>query len=154
MTARQEPGGAAGGAKGGRDARRRRRALVAWCLYDWANSAFPTVVVTFVFAVYYTTALAGTPEAGAWQWGVALGLSGLVVALFAPILGALADQGGRRKPWIGAFTVLAVLSAAGLWWVEPAVSRPPGARRLFVRAVSSCARRAMVVEVTPRGRGP
>jgi UMF1 family MFS transporter len=93
--------------------------LVAWCLYDWANSAFPTVVVTFVFAVYYTTALAETPEAGAWQWGVALGLSGLVVALFAPILGALADQAGRRKPWIGAFTVLAVLSAAGLWWVEP-----------------------------------
>ncbi len=46
MTARQEPGGA----RGGEDAGRRRRALIAWCLYDWANSAYPTVVVTFIFA--------------------------------------------------------------------------------------------------------
>ncbi len=106
---------AQGEATGGR----RRAALIAWCLYDWANSAFPTVVITFIFGVYFTTALAETPAAGAWQWGLALGLSGLGVALFAPILGALADQGGRRKPWLGAFTVCAVVCAAALWWVEP-----------------------------------
>ncbi len=96
-----------------------RRGLIAWCFYDWANSPFPTVVVTFVFAAYFTTALAETPEAGTGLWGQAIALSGLAVALLAPILGALADQGGRRKPWIGGFTVLAVLCAAGLWWVEP-----------------------------------
>ncbi len=115
MTARQQ----AGGGPGSEDAGGRRRALVAWCLYDWANSAFPTVVITFIFPVYFTTALAETPEAGAWQWGVALGLSGFGVALFAPILGALADQGGRRKPWLGAFTAFAVICSAALWWVEP-----------------------------------
>ena len=123
MTTKQEPGGAArgatGGATGGRDADRRRRALIAWCLYDWANSAYPTVVVTFIFAAYYTTTLAESPEAGTAAWGTTIALSGLGVALLAPILGAVADQGGRRKPWIGAFTVLAVLAAAGLWWVEP-----------------------------------
>ncbi len=96
-----------------------RRGLIAWCFYDWANSPFPTVVVTFVFAAYFTTALAETPEAGTGLWGQAIALSGLAVALLAPVLGALADQGGRRKPWIGGFTVLAVLCAAGLWWVEP-----------------------------------
>ena len=119
MTARQEAGSGPGGATGGGDAGRRRRALLAWCFYDWANSAYPTVVVTFIFAAYYTTTLAESPEAGTAAWGTAIALSGLSVALLAPILGAVADQGGRRKPWIGAFTVLAVLCAAGLWWVEP-----------------------------------
>ncbi len=123
MSARQEPGGATGGrpgrATGGGDAGRRRRALVAWCFYDWANSPFPTVVVTFIFAAYFTSTLAETPEAGTGLWGQTMALSGLAVALLAPILGALADQGGRRKPWIGGFTVVAVLCAAGLWWVAP-----------------------------------
>jgi UMF1 family MFS transporter len=96
-----------------------RRGLIAWCFYDWANSAFPTVVVTFIFAAYFTTKLAETPEAGTGLWGGAISLSGLAVALLAPVFGALADQGGRRKPWIGGFTALAILCAAGLWWVAP-----------------------------------
>ncbi len=97
----------------------RRGRLFAWCSYDWANSSYPTVVVTFVFAAYFATAVAETPEIGTAQWGQALALSGLAVAILAPIFGALADQGGRRKPWIGIFTGTAVLSALGLWWIEP-----------------------------------
>ncbi len=93
--------------------------LLAWCSYDWANSSYPTVVVTFVFAAYYATAVAETPEIGTAQWGQALALSGLAVAILAPIFGALADQGGRRKPWIGVFSATAVLTALGLWWVAP-----------------------------------
>ena len=46
-----------------------RRGLIAWCFYDWANSPFPTVVVTFIFAAYFTTTLAETPEAGTGLWG-------------------------------------------------------------------------------------
>jgi UMF1 family MFS transporter len=113
-SAREGPGGGSGGGPGAG-----RRGLIAWCFYDWANSAFPTVVVTFVFAAYFTTTLAETPEAGTGLWGQAIALSGLAVALLAPILGALADQRGRRKPWIGGFTVIAILCAAGLWWVQP-----------------------------------
>ncbi len=96
-----------------------RGRLLAWCSFDWANSSYPTVVITFVFAAYFTTAVAETPEIGTAQWGLALALSGLAVAILAPIFGALADQGGRRKPWIGTFTLIAVASAAALWWIEP-----------------------------------
>jgi UMF1 family MFS transporter len=96
-----------------------RRATIAWCFYDWANSAYPTVIVTFVFAAYYVRTVAETPESGTGDWGLAMSLSGLAVALLAPVLGAVADQGGRRKPWIGLFTGLAVISGALLWWVEP-----------------------------------
>ncbi len=96
-----------------------RRGLVAWCLYDWANSSFPTVIVTFVFAAYFTKAVAADPVAGTAQWGYALSLSALFVALFGPVLGAAADHGGRRKPWLAAFTVLAVAATALLWFIEP-----------------------------------
>ncbi|MFQ5775090.1 MAG: MFS transporter [Kiloniellaceae bacterium] len=97
----------------------RRRAVIAWCVYDWANSAYPTVVVTFIFAAYFTTVLSADPVVGTGQWGQMLALSGLAIAVLAPVLGAVADQGGRRKPWIGGFTALAVLSAAALWLIEP-----------------------------------
>lgn len=98
---------------------RSRRALFAWCLYDWANSAYPTVVVTFVFSAYYTTTVAETKEVGTGEWGTAMAISGLTVALLAPVVGAVADQGGRRKPWLGGFTILSVVCAALLWFVEP-----------------------------------
>ncbi len=97
----------------------RRRAAIAWCVYDWANSSYPTVIVTFVFAAYFTRGVAESPEIGTGQWGAALSISGLVLALLAPILGAIADQGGGRKPWIAGFTIIAVAAALGLWWIEP-----------------------------------
>ena len=101
------------------DEARRPRAVAAWCLYDWANSAYPTVIVTFVFAAYFTSGVVGDAELGTNLWGNAIALSGLAVAVLAPIFGAVADQGGRRKPWIGGFTGLAVLGALALWLIEP-----------------------------------
>ncbi len=96
-----------------------RRGLIAWCFYDWANSSFPTVIVTFVFAAYFTKAVAADPVAGTAQWGYALSISALFVALLGPVLGAAADHGGRRKPWLAAFTALAVVATALLWFIEP-----------------------------------
>jgi len=96
-----------------------RRAVLSWCLFDWANSPYPTVVVTFVIAAYFTTALSADPQTGTALWGAALSISGLAVALIAPVLGAVADQTGRRKPWIAGFAAITVVSAMGFWWVEP-----------------------------------
>ena len=103
------------------DAPRRasRRALAAWCLYDWANSAFPTVVVTFVFAAYFTEAVAPDRESGTAMWGNGQTLSALIIAALSPCLGAIADRTGRRKPWILAFSLLCILATAALWFVRP-----------------------------------
>ncbi len=95
------------------------RAVAAWCCYDWANSAFPTIVITFVFSNYFARAVADSPEAATAQWGVAISLSGLTVAVLAPVLGAIADLAGRRKPWLLLFTLLSVIVGAGLWTVAP-----------------------------------
>ncbi|MEO5335401.1 MAG: MFS transporter [Magnetospirillum sp. WYHS-4] len=93
--------------------------LVAWAFYDWANSAFPTVIATFVFAAYFTQAVATDSIAGTAQWGYAMSASGLAVALLAPLLGAVADHGGRRKPWLAVFTLLCVGMTALLWLTRP-----------------------------------
>ncbi|CAN0117896.1 unnamed protein product, partial [Chrysoparadoxa australica] len=98
------------------------RALVSWALYDWANSAFPTTVISFVFAAYFAKAVAPTEELGQvwWSWGV--GVSALVVAITAPIFGAIADREGRRKPWIFLFSLLCVVATASLWFIRPEAS--------------------------------
>ena len=94
-------------------------ALVGWAFYDWANSAFPTVVQTFVFAAYLTGQVASDPAAGQSAWGQTLGLAGLVVALSAPLLGAAFDHFGHHKRALLCATLLCALSAAALWTVTP-----------------------------------
>lgn len=96
-----------------------RAAVAGWCLYDWAMSAFNTVIGTFVFSVYFAQGVAADPEAGTAAWGFALGLSGLAITILSPVLGAIADRGGRVKPWLAAFTTVAVLGAATLYFVKP-----------------------------------
>lgn len=99
-----------------------RRAALSWALYDWANSPFATLIVTFVFPAYFATAVVGDQVRGQAQWGIAMGLSGLAVALSAPVFGAIADVAGRRKPWLLGFTLLCALASAALWWVRPEAS--------------------------------
>jgi UMF1 family MFS transporter len=96
-----------------------KRALAAWCLYDWANSAFPTVVITFVFATYFTEKVAVDREAGTAMWSYAEAIAAGLIAIFSPCLGAIADRKGRRKPWILAFSLLCVAATASLWFVRP-----------------------------------
>ena len=96
-----------------------RHAMIAWLMYDWASNAFPTIIQTFLFASYFTGQVAGTETAGTSWWGIAVGAAGVVVALGGPILGALCDQLGRRKPWIAGFTWLAAAVAALMWFIEP-----------------------------------
>ncbi len=95
------------------------RSLFSWALYDWANSAFFAVIQTFVFATYFMQSVAENDTLGSTQWGNTIGAAGIVIALSAPFLGAVADQMGRRKPWIGWFTLLSISATAGLWFVMP-----------------------------------
>lgn len=98
------------------------KALVSWALYDWANQAFATLIHTFVFSVYFTRSVAESVEAGSAQWGSAIGLAGVIVAVAAPVLGATVDQTGRRKPWIAAFAFICIAATALMWFVEPSRS--------------------------------
>lgn len=97
-------------------------ALLSWALYDWANSAFFAVIQTFVFATYFIQSVAENDVTGSRQWGNVISAAGLIIAFSGPFLGAIADQLGRRKPWILAFSLLCIVATAGLWFVEPSNS--------------------------------
>ncbi|MBT5048875.1 MAG: MFS transporter [Rhodospirillaceae bacterium] len=96
-----------------------RRAQFSWCFFDWANSAFPTVIVTFVFATYFTEHVATSKIEGTAQWGYALALSGVAIALLSPVVGAIADKRGGRKPWIAFFSLVCVTCSGLLWFTLP-----------------------------------
>lgn len=102
-----------------RPARAGRKGLWSWALFDFGNSSFATVILTFVFATYFTQAIADDAETGTALWGTATGLAGVIIAILSPIGGAIADQTGRRKPWLAFFTVLCVVATAALWFAAP-----------------------------------
>jgi UMF1 family MFS transporter len=95
------------------------RQRLAWALYDWANSPFFAVIITFVFAAYFTQAVAPDPVTGTAWWGWAMTGSALVIAVSAPVMGAIADAGGPRKPWLAACTAVGAVATIALWWVRP-----------------------------------
>ncbi|MEQ9448635.1 MAG: MFS transporter, partial [Rhodospirillaceae bacterium] len=104
-----------------------RAPLIAWCLYDFANSAFTTIIVTFVFATYFATGIASDPDSGGAQWSFAMAIAGLLIALLSPVFGAIADQTGRRKPWLALVSIVCVTATALLWFAEPTASDVPWA---------------------------
>lgn len=96
-----------------------KKPIFAWCLFDWGNSAFSTVIVTFVFSVYFARGIVGDETAGSAQWGYALALSGILIALLSPPLGAIADDYGARKTFLTFFSLLCVIPTALLWFAVP-----------------------------------
>lgn len=96
-----------------------KSAVVAWGFYDWASSAFPTLVTTFIFATYFTQSVAKNQFVGTALWGYAIAIAGILIALLSPIFGAIADHQGRQKFWLFFFTVMMILSAALMWFVKP-----------------------------------
>jgi len=94
----------------------------SWALFDWANQPFFTIITTFIFAPYFANVLVGDPVKGQSAWAFTQSTSGILIALMSPFLGAMADAGGRRKPYIFAFQLLLAAGCAGLWWAYP--SRP------------------------------
>ena len=96
-----------------------RRAIVGWVLFDWAAQPFFTLIITFVYAPYFASAIAPDPVRGQALWGFATAAAGFTVALLSPVLGSIADASGRRKPWIAAFGVLVVVGSSLLWLGRP-----------------------------------
>src|SRR4030088_2717648 len=80
-----------------------RAAVISWIFFDWAAQPYFTLITTFIFAPYFTTYVASDPAQGQALWGFATAAAGLLIALLSPVLGAIADASGRRKPWIAAF---------------------------------------------------
>src|SRR5262249_11205531 len=84
------------------------RAVWSWALYDFANSPFTTLVVTFIYATYFAKGIVGDEIRGTELWSHAVSITAIVVALGSPVLGALADRGGYRKLFVGVTMAICV----------------------------------------------
>src|ERR1700726_2066711 len=106
-----------------------RSAVISWIFFDWAAQPYFTLITTFVFAPYFATHVASDPASGQSLWGFATAAAGLLIALMSPVLGAIADASGRRKPWIAAFGALLVIGSCLMWVGKPRgpppISPPP-----------------------------
>ncbi len=92
---------------------------VSWALFDWANQPFFTVVTTFIFGQYFANVMIGDPVKGQAEWAFTQSTSGVIIAILSPFLGAMADAGGRRKPYILLFQCLVAIGCIALWWAYP-----------------------------------
>ena len=96
-----------------------RRPVLAWAFCDWANSAFATTVMAGFFPLYFkqywNAGVVATEST--FRLGVANGAASVVVALLAPLIGAIADKGGARVRLLGLFTVLGAAMTVALYWV-------------------------------------
>jgi len=96
-----------------------RKALFGWAMYDFANSSFTTLIVTFIYATYFVKAIAPDELAGTTLWSRAVTVTALTVALLSPFLGAMADHSGHRKRYLIFATVAAVFCSAMLYFPLP-----------------------------------
>jgi MFS transporter, UMF1 family len=95
------------------------RALAGWVLFEWATQPFYTLIVTFLFAPYFANVVVGNHAEGQALWGYASAVAGILVAVGSPILGAVADVRGSRKPWIGGFVLILAAAMTAMWWATP-----------------------------------
>jgi MFS transporter, UMF1 family len=91
----------------------------SWALFEWARNPYVILVTIYLFAPYFTNHVVGDPVRGQVVWGAISGWSGIATAIFAPILGAIADSGGRRKPWIFFFVCVMAPTSWLLWYALP-----------------------------------
>lgn len=107
-----------------------RRRIWGWWFFDWASQPYNTLLLTFAFGPYFAEVARahfaaqgiGTEAASAASqayWTATQTVTGLCIAVLAPVLGVIADGRGRKMPWIWAFSAMYAAGAFALWWAVP-----------------------------------
>ncbi len=96
-----------------------KKGIWGWMLFDWAAQPFHTLILTFIFAPYFVAQVVPNAVEGQAAWGYAIGIGGIIIAILSPILGAIADATGPRKPWIFVFVAMAAAGSYYLWYLVP-----------------------------------
>ena len=96
-----------------------RLGQISWATYEGARNPYVLLVTIYLFAPYFTGTVVGDPVRGQQIWAAISSWGAFATALAAPFLGAIADVGGRRKPWIGAYTAIMVVAMLLMWRATP-----------------------------------
>jgi len=93
--------------------------VFVWTLFDFANTSFSIIVVTFLYAVYFKKTVAGSESIGDLYWSISTSIAMLITAFISPVLGAIADYGAGKKRFLLFFTLLCILGTASLYFIGP-----------------------------------
>ncbi|MEE9904691.1 MFS transporter [Chlorobium sp.] len=96
--------------------------VFSWLLFDFANTSFSVMMVTFAFPLFFKNVICGGDPSGDMLWGVGVSVSMLLVALISPVLGAASDYSGHRKRYLFFFTMLSVVATAMLGFSGPGMA--------------------------------
>ena len=92
--------------------------IFSWALFDFAHTAFYVLILTVGYPLYFKEIVAQSSTQGDFLWGSAFSISMVIVALFSPVLGAVADYGAGKKRFLGILTALCVLATSSLFFVH------------------------------------
>jgi len=93
--------------------------VFVWTLFDFANTSFSIIVVTFLYAVYFKKTVAGNESIGDLYWSIGTSTAMIITAIISPILGAIADYSAGKKRFLLFFTILCILGTASLYFIGP-----------------------------------
>ncbi|MGD1933158.1 MAG: MFS transporter [Candidatus Phaeomarinobacter sp.] len=111
---------------------------VGWLMYEWANQPYFSLITIFLFANYFANVFyQGDAADGQAYWGYTQAIAGIAIALISPILGAMADASGPRKPFIGFFLIGVTAACAGLWIAEPGGALVPVMAMVILASISA-----------------
>jgi len=99
----------------------KKREIFGWAMYDFANSSYTTVVVTFVYSAFFVHYIV-PPELAHLKntfWSIAVTLSTVLSIILAPFVGVLCDYSGKKKKYLAWCTLASVLGTSGLFFVNP-----------------------------------
>ncbi|ACF12683.1 major facilitator superfamily MFS_1 [Chloroherpeton thalassium ATCC 35110] len=95
-----------------------KRNIFAWTLFDFANTSFSVMIVTFVYPLYFKNIICAGHAIGDALWGTNVSISMLIGAVVAPVLGAASDYSGRRKRFLLAFTLISILCTSLMFFTS------------------------------------
>jgi UMF1 family MFS transporter len=136
------------------------RGQLSWALFEFARSPYISLVYVFVFPPYFANVVIGDPVRGQEAWSLANTIVGVCVALLAPLIGAISDRTGPRKPWLAAIAFVMSACCIALWFAMPGArgGLPVGAILLLIVILASCFQftevfhNAMLASIAPADR--
>ena len=97
---------------------KKKKQVFSWALYDFANQPFTTIIVTFIYSIFFVNEIALNEQYGTTMWSYAIAITAIVVSFLSPILGALADSIGYRKFFLTVFTWITCLCSVLLFFPQ------------------------------------
>ncbi|HEX2786952.1 MAG TPA: MFS transporter [Ignavibacteria bacterium] len=96
-----------------------KKDVFVWSLFDFANSTYATIIVAFVFAVFFKSVIANDEPIGDLYWALGINISMIISAVLNPVCGAISDLSSNKKKFLFVFTLMSVIATCMMYFTGP-----------------------------------